>query len=553
MSFPGPSDPPPSHPSGTVDDPIQTIAAQEAGADGTCPALLVCLPGGLYVSGVVTWAVALVNALAHLNVRCGLIVHQTRRGYSAVLPAFHPRVRIHDLSILGDFESSTLDIIECKAAYSQIIEAYAAHGPVVVVPNLHGDCYGAAAAACSEHSHAALVGWCHLDSPYDLFVLKHYDAALTKVVGVSSSLASRLRVTHGAARTLDIGYGVAGAPDGMQRDQGAGGPRTPGENIIITYAGRLEAAVKRIDVLPIISELLSARGRDHSLRIIGDGPDAHVLPRDNHNITIGPACAPEALCPLLIHSDLFVLPSRAEGLSLAMLQAMRCGAVPVVTAMASGAAQVISHGENGYLVEPHESAHVTAERFAACIDAFAALPAQRREAMSAAAMLAAQPYSMEAHGERVLAMLREVGDLIARAAHNTWPAHTPWNFTGLGGAVVGPGAAARLTAQLISAATAGKRIAIYGTGNHTQQLRGTLLPYIESVACFIDDHPRDQYLFGRPVYTLCEAKHQLCEGGLIIVSSRIHAQELLQRARESCPRADVITLYPEQMPKALAA
>jgi glycosyltransferase involved in cell wall biosynthesis len=529
-------------------DPLPALSARErdqpaacAGADEDCPALLICLPGGLYVSGVVTWAVALVNALASRNILCGLVVHQTRRGYASMIPALDPRVRVHDLSILGDFESSTLEIAECKAAYSQIIEMYAAHGPVVVVPNLHGDCYGAAAAACSEHDNAAMVGWCHLDSPYDLFVLKHYDAAFTRLVGVSSSLAARLAATHGPDRTCEIGYGVAGAPpDGLSHESLGG----QDSYIKIAYAGRLEKAVKRIDVLPIISELLTARGRQHNITITGDGPDAHSLPRDNRNIIVSPAQPPEALCPLLTSSDVFVLPSRAEGLSLAMLQAMRCGAVPVVTSMPSGAVQVISHGENGYLIEPHESAHVTAERFAACIDAFAGLPAQRRAQMREAAVRAAEPYSMKSHAERVIRLLCEAGAKIKTRSHNIWPGQTPWNFTGLGGAVVGPGAAQRLIATLISAATAGKRIAIYGTGNHTQQLRGTLLPFIESVACFIDDNPRDQYLFGRPVYTLCEAKHQLRDDGLIIISSRIHAHELLLRAQETCPLADVIALYP---------
>ena len=59
---------------------------------------------------------------------------------------------------------------------------------------------------------------------------------------------------------------------------------------------------------------------------------------------------------LMKASDIFVMPSRFEGLSIAMIEAMACG-LPIVASDAPGLRTYIEHGQNGLLfpVEDHKA------------------------------------------------------------------------------------------------------------------------------------------------------------------------------------------------------
>jgi glycosyltransferase involved in cell wall biosynthesis len=67
----------------------------------------------------------------------------------------------------------------------------------------------------------------------------------------------------------------------------------------------------------------------------------------------------EEAAQALASASIFVLPSYAEGLPMALLEAMSY-ALPVVTTPVGGIPGVIRHGENGLLVDPGDIQGITA-------------------------------------------------------------------------------------------------------------------------------------------------------------------------------------------------
>ena len=68
----------------------------------------------------------------------------------------------------------------------------------------------------------------------------------------------------------------------------------------------------------------------------------------------------ENIFPLLKMSDVFFLPSRSEGFSNALIEAMACG-LPCVATRVGGNSEAVKDGWNGYLVES-EDADASADR-----------------------------------------------------------------------------------------------------------------------------------------------------------------------------------------------
>ena len=129
---------------------------------------------------------------------------------------------------------------------------------------------------------------------------------------------------------------------------------------VILYTGRL-AAEKGVEFL------LRAYGalrmaRPTKLYILGTGPQLPLLQKlvQQYQLESTVALLPpvDDILPFLSGADIFVMPSRSEGLSNSILEAMACG-LPVIATRVAGNTDLIEDGVNGVLIEPGNVNHLT--------------------------------------------------------------------------------------------------------------------------------------------------------------------------------------------------
>jgi len=125
-----------------------------------------------------------------------------------------------------------------------------------------------------------------------------------------------------------------------------------GDGPVALYCGRL-VPEKNLDLLIRAWCDLRRRLPDAELWLVGDGPD-HARLREQAGGVVRFAGSQLDVAPWLQAADLFVLPSRTEGLSNAMLEAMSVG-LPVVVTRVGGAEDVVTHEQNGVLIDPGSS------------------------------------------------------------------------------------------------------------------------------------------------------------------------------------------------------
>ncbi len=119
------------------------------------------------------------------------------------------------------------------------------------------------------------------------------------------------------------------------------------------FVGRLGEGKGILD-LPQIDRQLLDSGVEVEWTIIGDGPSGEELKRQwgvSRRIRyLGNLPNSEVMAHSAEH-DVFVLPTRAEGFPVALLEAMGVGLVPVVSNLKSGVPEVVASGVTGFTPE----------------------------------------------------------------------------------------------------------------------------------------------------------------------------------------------------------
>lgn len=171
------------------------------------------------------------------------------------------------------------------------------------------------------------------------------------VVAISPAVrAELLAAGYDPARVYDLPNGVPVPPEPWQpRPGGSDSPRA-------SFVGRL-APEKGLDILIAAWPLVLAEQPRARLVLIGEGPERPALEAQIHRLGLVasvelPGSSPDPT-PLLRQSDLFVLPSREEGMSLALLEAMALG-LPVVATAIPGNLRLLSDPPLGHLSPPDD-------------------------------------------------------------------------------------------------------------------------------------------------------------------------------------------------------
>lgn len=217
-----------------------------------------------------------------------------------------------------------------------------------------------------------------------------------RVVANSDDLRS-LALAAVPAQAIDV---IHNGVDVLQRHRPA---REPQAGVRILSVGRL---IERKGLDTLIEAVAALRSEPVLLDIAGDGPCLAQLQQLARRRGIGDRVTfhgyvrHEQLADLYAQADLFVLPSRAESCSMALLEAMGAG-LPIVATRVGGTPELVEHGLNGLLTPADDPAELAAALSQLVRDA------PRRAAFAAASTrLAQERFSWRAAALRYEAIFR---------------------------------------------------------------------------------------------------------------------------------------------------
>lgn len=169
------------------------------------------------------------------------------------------------------------------------------------------------------------------------------------VTGVSRAVLESLGVPRDRAGTH-----VTPPPLRLPAEPAAERP-SPGRMPMIAAAGRLVPEKDWPSLVRALAELRQHHGLEATLRLMGEGPEATALDRLARELGVAESfqrlghVTGRAYYAELAAADLFVLPSRFEGLGIAAVEAMALG-VPTITAAFPAAYDFLRPGETGDMV-----------------------------------------------------------------------------------------------------------------------------------------------------------------------------------------------------------
>ena len=312
----------------------------------------------------------------------------------------HPaseRPDVHSPVVGAEFEFGTEGYR--ARVYAEAIRAAIPVGSALVTSDDPAAWRGAASTA----DRYAFIGTVHSDEVESYRLATRLAPQLRAVVGVSRRITERMRPAAERARipftTIPCGTPL---PVVTPREDGRGGGR-------LIWVGRIQEAQKRVSDLPKIARLLRDRGIDFSVTVVGDGPDRATLEDEITRLGVADRmhllgwCDSDSVAAHLANSDILLLPSNLEGMSVTIMEALGAGC-GVVASRTSGVEDYENDQRGDRCLWVHEIGDVMA-----AADAVGeALAVPRAERTARARRFATEEFSIEVCADRWAALCARV-------------------------------------------------------------------------------------------------------------------------------------------------
>ncbi|MEP7305889.1 MAG: glycosyltransferase family 4 protein [Acidobacteriota bacterium] len=218
------------------------------------------------------------------------------------------------------------------------------------------------------------------------------------------ALARLIAVAGSFSRRALIGSGVDPEktrvnPLGVDCSRFAVTPKSFGRPFRFLFVG---AMIARKGIPLLLDAWRELKGSDTELWLVGSASTRtlSLLPPLPGMRYLG-RLPPSELAFVLQQCDVFVFPSYCEGFGQVILEAMASG-LPVITTTATAGPDIITHGHDGWIVEPDNPDELV-EAMRNCLVNRAIIPS-----MGLRARETAERFSWPAYGVRLLTLLREL-------------------------------------------------------------------------------------------------------------------------------------------------
>jgi glycosyltransferase involved in cell wall biosynthesis len=188
----------------------------------------------------------------------------------------------------------------------------------------------------------SVIQFLHSDSIYYYDLAQQYSNWVDKFICVSNRIKRKLTDIM-PSRAKDIVHFNLPVIEVIKN-------RTNSDLVRIAFAGRAEFA-KGYHLLPLIDNCLKEKKLKFKWNLVGAGTDNLIY---NHFQQSDVKCfgnvSQEELIEVFNNSDVLVLPSFIEGTPLVVVEAMKCGVVPIVNDLPGGLQEIIYDNFNGFKI-----------------------------------------------------------------------------------------------------------------------------------------------------------------------------------------------------------